>query len=441
LIGGDSYANILNFNEIQIFGKDDISNSYLNVWNKSNTNIYNTLGNVGIGTSEPNNYKLNVNGNFNASTISSNGYNLDLLYSKNSTTSNLLYNISTTTENKYPPKVYDSSSNYGLISISAELPNISPLTSYKETITIASSAGISNGIGDYTIFSSSLLASNYKLYLFDYGSDSSISAAWGSNYNQINNGYYNETINNYIVNDYKGDWIIIKLPSPIILTKVKFTLLATSNMNGPSLWRCYGSVDGNIFTIIPEASNELIPLTLTEYISNIYTKQLNSTFNTSYKYIGFTFKKIIGGAINSTSLLFNELELFGKELISINPIYTTSNQVMTNPNILKKYGFMCSIVTQVTINSSNFYKFDIDLTKYTSTQNLFSTSEPHRIFKITVYKNSAYFSAINNDIPDILSYEIYMSYKASNGSLSNEISGTNICAIGYPIAYIHIFNE
>ena len=96
---------------------------------------------------------------------------------------------------------------------------------------------------------------------------------------------------------------------------------------------------------------------------------------------------------------------------------------------------MCSISTAVTINSSNFFKVDIDLTKYTSIQYLDQTSEPYRIFKITVFKNSAYFSAINNDIPDILSYEIYMSNKISNGSLSNEISGINICAIGYPINY------
>ena len=133
--------------------------------------------------------------------------------------------------------------------------------------------------------------------------------------------------------------------------------------------------------------------------------------------------------------MFVELELYGKELTSITPIYTTSNQVMTNPNILKKFGFMCSISTSVTINSSNFYKFDIDLTKYTSIQYLDGTTEPYRIFKINIFKNSAYFGAINNDIPDILSYEIYMSNKLVSGSLSNETSGINICAIGYPINY------
>ena len=131
--------------------------------------------------------------------------------------------------------------------------------------------------------------------------------------------------------------------------------------------------------------------------------------------------------------MISELELFGKEILSIAPVYTTSNQVMANPNILKKFGFICSISTAVTINSSNYFKFDIDLTKYTSTQNLDGTSEPYRIFKITIFKNSAYFSAINNDIPDILSYEIYMSNKLTNGSLANETSGINICAIGYPI--------
>jgi hypothetical protein len=429
----NSNSTQLEITEIQLFGKDDISNSYLNTWNKLGLNTYNITGKIGIGTTEPNNYKLNINGDFNASTISSNGYNLDLLYTKNITTSNLLYNISTTPEYKYPPKGSDSSSNYGTVSISSELPNISPSMASKDTITILQSPGIINGIGEYIIYSSSS-AYSYKTALFD--ADVTNISYWAFNYNPTNNGYFYETINSYIINDYKGDWIIIKLPISIILTKIKFIINSYDSHRGPSLWRCYGSNDGITFTIIPEASNELIPLILTDYISNTYfIKQLNSSFNTSYKYIGITFKKIIGNAAASSILGIRELELYGKELLSITPIYTTSNQVMANPNIIKKFGFICSIINAVTINSTNYYKFDIDLTKYTSIQYLNGITEPHRIFKITIYKNSAYFSAINNDIPDILSYEIYMSYKASNGSLSNETSGINICAIGYPINY------
>jgi len=425
LIG--STASQLEILEIQIFGKDDISNSYLNSWVKNGLNIYNTIGNIGIGTSTNINYKLSLNGDINASSISSNGYNIDLLYSKNNNVSNLLYNSSYTPETKYPPKLYNSVSRF--TNISNELFNINPLNTFKEIITVQPESGYSYGIGNYIIYSSSLTSTNHKSFLFD-NSNSSISQ-WDFNYNP-NNGYYIESRTSYIKSDYKGDWIIIKLPTSIILTKFIFKL-ASNIERSPSLWRCYGSNDGINFTIIPEASNEFIPLIESDYISNIYTKIITLSLNISYNYIGFTFNKLIGNNSNSTSLMLSELELFGKEVLSIVPIYTTSNQVMSNPNILKKFGFICSISTAVTINSSNYFKFDIDLTKYTSTQNLDGTNEPYRIFKLTIFKNSAYFSAINNDIPDILSYEIYMSNKLSNGTLSNEISGVNICAIGYPI--------
>jgi hypothetical protein len=426
LIG--STASQLEILEIQIFGKDDISNSYLNSWVKTGSNIYNTIGNIGIGTSTNINYKLSINGDINASSISSNGYNIDLLYSKNNNVSNLLYNTSYTPETKYPPKLYNSVSN-STTNVTGELLNINPLINvFKDIITVLPESGYSYGIGEYIIYSSSQFSTNHKSFLFD--TNSSPISQWGFNYNPYI-GYYIESNNSYIKSDYKGDWIIIKLPTSIILTK--FTIRYGVIERSPSLWRCYGSNDGINFTIIPEASNEFIPLIESDYVSNVYTKIITLSLNISYNYIGFTFNKLIGNNSNSISLMISELELFGKEILSIAPVYTTSNQVMANPNILKKFGFICSISTAITINSSNYFKFDIDLTKYTSTQNLDGTTEPYRIFKITIFKNSAYFSAINNDIPDILSYEIYMSNKLINGSLANETSGINICAIGYPI--------
>jgi hypothetical protein len=58
-----STATELEFAELQIFGKDDFANAYLNFWNKSdgNNNIYNTIGNIGIGKINPET-ALDVNG-------------------------------------------------------------------------------------------------------------------------------------------------------------------------------------------------------------------------------------------------------------------------------------------------------------------------------------------------------------------------------------------
>jgi hypothetical protein len=132
-----------------------------------------------------------------------------------------------------------------------------------------------------------------------------------------------------------GDWVIIKLPNPILLTK--FRIYAKIKLfvdRAPSLWRCYGSKDGITFTEITEASNNVSALTSTNYQSNVYEKSLASSFNTEYQYIGFTINKLVGG---TNSILFNfaELQIFGKELIvKVKPLYISFNVI---PNTLSPY--------------------------------------------------------------------------------------------------------
>ena len=138
---------------------------------------------------------------------------------------------------------------------------------------------------------------------------------------------------------------------------------------------------------------------------------------------------------------FEELSIFGKELL--NPIYnyTTSNVcknliLYDTPNVVKKFGFLCTLDTIIYPNndlSTIYYKYDIDLTKHIATA-MDNNNDPFRIFKINIFPSACYFGTIINDIPDILSYEIYMSNKTNAGGL-NELAGINICAIGYPINY------
>ncbi len=84
-------------------------------------------------------------------------------------------------------------------------------------------------------------------------------------------GTYNKS--NFIISDYTGDWVVLKLPSPIILSK--FNIVARNlNVNrAPAEWKCYGSNNGLTFTEIPDASN-LTRLTTSSYSNNIYTKIL-----------------------------------------------------------------------------------------------------------------------------------------------------------------------
>ena len=142
------------------------------------------------------------------------------------------------------------------------------------------------------------------------------SAHWAVSYT---NGNYLGP--NYIVSGYTGEWIIIKLINPIILTKFRFLARPDLPTRTPSLWRCYGSNDGINFEEIKEASNDTTSLTLGNYPSNVY-QQLLTTFNIPYLYIGFTIKKLVG---NINILNFAEIELFGKEELDYTYVIRTLN--------------------------------------------------------------------------------------------------------------------
>ena len=96
--------------------------------------------------------------------------------------------------------------------------------------------GISYGSGYYIINSFSqqtsapaITRSLVRSLLFDYTNDS-YGAHWQNSY--YTNGIYNNT--NFIKNDYLGDWIIVKLPTPVILTKNCFKDTDGTNYRAPA---------------------------------------------------------------------------------------------------------------------------------------------------------------------------------------------------------------
>jgi hypothetical protein len=455
------------------------------------------LGKVGIGTTDTTTYNLNVAGTVNAtSNIYEAGTLLSTKYlglAGGIITNNLIIANNITVERKYPSKVYNSKS--GELSETGTLFNVLPLTYVKEVITL-NSTGITYGSGEYIIYSSSfindvlreraLLFNDKKIAIT--GVD--IGSYWGYNNYTTTTGIFIGT-DKYIKSDYYGEWSIIKFPNPIILTRYIIHINSIFTDRHPSLIRFYGSNDGSTFTVIAEAEIST-PLQLSDYIENKYERIVSSTFKIPYLYIGFTVNKIIGNPSGSglTHMTMMELEIFGKEQTSNNnnsflsigttdtstyplnvvgtvnatdfrgigtnitqlnynnittnkpdlSVYTTSNVckniiLYDTPNVSKKFGFLCSLSTSIYPNggSTQYYKYDIDLTKYTTVATL-PNNDPYRIFKINIFKSSCYFGTIINDVPDIISYEIYMSNKASAGN-ANENAGINICAVGNPINY------
>jgi hypothetical protein len=262
----------------------------------------NVVGNIiGSGAALTN---LNYNAIPNKPDLS--GYALTNNLNNISTSAILLINNKQDTytpERQYPPKLYNSSNNETTMTFLSK-------TVYTQTLTL-NTDGITYGSGQYIIYSSSVFTSGdqtiyRKRDLFNFATEET-----GGHWDTCYNASGNYTLLNFIKNDYNGDWIIIKLPNPIILTKFKFFHRTSFVSQAPSLWRCYGSNDGVNFTEITEAFNDVIAnaLVASSYnINKMYEKVLNDTFKTFYQYIGFTFNK----TVSNQYLCFCELQLFGK---------------------------------------------------------------------------------------------------------------------------------
>jgi len=280
---------------------------------------------------------LNIIGN-----VQENSNNLSTIYATNTNLNSTITNVNNTlnlvytSERQYPPKLYDSSSTETTITFLNK-------TVYYESITVNSYI---NGymIGNYNLYSSTSYSSaNSKKLLFNYNTVETAGAHWALSQYTIG-GLYNST--NYILSNYLGDWVIIQLPNPIILTRFRFYSRATYTNRAPAEWKCYGSIDGITFTEITEGHN-LTKLSATDYASGYYEKTLASTFTTPYLYIGWCVNKLAG---DDYIMNFIELQIFGKELL--NPIYNyiSSNTIL---NILTPFITSNVLGYQQFINSNS----------------------------------------------------------------------------------------
>jgi hypothetical protein len=397
-----------------------------------NSNILDTQYISSLKTDNLNINSGNINGidinNLKTSTnIIENGSTLSSKY----LTSNHIYNMTQTltSERQYPPKAYTTATVEDVVSLLGK-------SVYHQTLYLNNSI-ISYGSGFYEIYSSSTYDNGItnKDKLFNHYNADIINPRWGINL--YNSGTGNYQGNDYIINNYYGDWIIIKLPFSILLTKFKIYSGDTTSRS-PAEWKCYGSNDGIIFTEITEGA-QTSRLVYSDYLSGYYEKTLNSSFTTQYQYIGFVFNKIVSIS-GYTDLCFGELRLYGKETETNNitsQIYTTSNVVKGIVQyemdiIAKHYGFYITVNTAININGITYYKYDIDLSQYTKKGYIQiggGSNDPYRIFKIRAFYGTSYFGTLINGLPDVVYADIFMSYKAA-ASPPNGVAGLNICSIG-----------
>ena len=409
-----------------------ISQGYINTYNTSQQYIpFLKSDTLDLNTGNITNINgITANELITSGKIKENNKFLDATYLTSNHLYNLAYNY--TEERRYPSKTFTTVSPETSITLLEDLV-------YYEKLYLDTNS-ISYGSGFYEVYSSSTYGlTNQKSKLFNYQSVDTTYPRWGISL--YNSGTGNYQGNSTIDNVYYGDWVIIKLPQQIMLTRYRIYQRIDSifPQKAPSEWKVYGSNDGITFTEIIEAS-QMTRLITNDYTFGFYEKTLNSSFTTQYQWIGFVFGKLLSVSGN-TDLLFSELQIFGKEIISnsiVSNIYTTSNAVKNiiiydTPVVAKHFGFYISINTPIVIGTSTYYKYDIDLRQYTNLgviQIGSQSGDTFRSFKIRVMLGTMFFSYIINDLPNVCFYEVFMSYK--NTPAPPGVAGLNACAIGYP---------
>ena len=105
-----------------------------------------------------------------------------------------------------------------------------------------------------------------------------------------------------------------------------------------------------------------------------------------------------------------------------------SNLTVGNLNIKKKYGYLATMGNSITINSIQYYSYNLNLSNLTKNYKINNNSSTfNRLFNIKCFITDDNFPNFNAGLPNILQYDIYM------GSNTNNV---NICAIGTPENYL-----
>lgn len=278
--------------QLKIFHTNTITDNvsiYLNA-HYNNVNIayqnYDTTGN---------NHRLNVNGSVNfkgdihvnntplTTTDDSDGIKLD--YGKilrpsmlgGTTATTIEEPIPYTTERIYPPVRTFTSDNYTVSgqSYGNGLYQVSGSTSYSDA----------NGyFGSYTGFNESI-ATGFHGAAGQYSGDTYIQ-------------------NNYIVNDYKGDWLKIILPVKIKLTKYGFLQRIDFPERSPGIFRIYGSNDNTNWTVLVDKTTKITYNNLT------YTETINN--NLEFNHYAIVVNKVLG---SGNMLNFDEWYIYGMETL------------------------------------------------------------------------------------------------------------------------------
>jgi cytoskeletal protein CcmA (bactofilin family) len=283
-------------------------------------------------------------------------------------------------------------------------------------------SGTQYGAGSYIVKYSSYKNTNSKPWIIlkndpAYWSKIDISSSqpnWAGNYNLV--APYSYLDNSYLVNNFTGDYITIKLPNKIYLTKYVICSTIDKIKKAPQHFSIYGSIDGVNWNKIVEKN-----LTPTSYIN---TPIPNSTYSTgyytddetkssvAYDYYGIVVNKLIGPLdASDNNLSFSLWNVYG-----------------TN-NLKEKSYFEFGVVTDTSKIIGSSLK---DGLIKTNISNIFVKSGNTNTPALTIGTNNrvAIGKNIANEAFDVSGSIIVKEYRIKNQSYPVIDASSNIAASG-----------
>jgi hypothetical protein len=259
---------------------------------------------------EINGEKLLILDNENIIRLTANSASLIKNVNGNIANGNIIYN---STNKNYISMRYSMTRQNNKYAIERMYP---PVRNFTSETTIVS--GQSYGNGTYIVsYSSSYNVSgtNYNQPFNCFNESDNIGGHWGV-------GRYNTSFNYVPTNiiaesfddgSYYGEWLKIKLPIAIRLTKYSIKQRTGYSSNSPGKFKIYGSNNDIDWVLLIDRTSTNIT-----YTNGLYTEL---TFNIFSEYAFFVL--VVGSTLNSQTLNFDEWYLYGDEITNIiEPVVT-----------------------------------------------------------------------------------------------------------------------
>jgi hypothetical protein len=195
-----------------------------------------------------------------------------------------------------------------------------------------------NHLIEYQVYGNGNYVINFSSFTNDYepwnvfNVNSINGGNWGQNRYIVPDGTFISSLTDNIVPGYTGDWLKIRLPVAINLTRyvIKLSTIFNNNDSAPENFKIYGSKNGINWV-------ELTHITNTVYVNGVYDVSI-TTIGT-YNNFGLVVNKIVGGnSFNASLLNIRQWLIYGNELL------------VQNSSLIAHYRF--DNVTNIGLNSS-----------------------------------------------------------------------------------------